>query len=378
MNLYIMTSAYIKNIIYIASPWGAAGGGMYKVSDYLIQTHKKKKSNYELLGLDTRGNKTVAHSFWYLLISLVSILRGKLSGKLVGVHVNMAERLSVFRKGIIILFCKLIGVPTILHLHAAQFPIFYNSIPRFLKFLVRGLFKLPQKVIVLGATAQKFVTSDLRVKVEKVEVIPNGVPSASLPRRKFDSSKNFEILFLGNLTERKGVTDLLKAINSKVLLGEQGFILRLAGGGNIENYKTYVSENRLDNFVQFEGWVDQQSASKLLANADVLILPSYDEGLPLVILEAMANSVAVICTPVGEIANFLKDEVNAIFVAPGDMNALCTAISRFQNDSTFREKVEQVNLVYFDRFFSLEKFYQTMQSSYRVAFNSSQINSPVA
>lgn len=359
-----------KSIIYIASPWGPAGGGMYRVADYLIQTHAKKETNFELLGLDTRGNKTAVHSLWYLLRSLLMILRGRLNGTLVGVHVNMAERLSVFRKGVLILFCKLIGVPTVLHLHAAQFPIFYNSIPRFFRLLVRGVFRLPKKVIVLGGAAKKFVGEKLLVPDERIEIVANGVPAPISLRRKFDGTKIFEMLFLGNLTERKGVTDLLRAIKQMTLHGDGNFLLRLAGGGNVDYYKKFVSENQLEDIVHFEGWVDQQQASVLLANADVLILPSYDEGLPLVILEAMGNGVAVICTPVGEIANFLKDEVNAIFVTPGDVDGIGNAILRLQSDHTLRENIELTNLAHYDEFFSVEKFYQAMVNNYVQAFNS--------
>ena len=364
-----MSPSKSKSVIYIASPLGAAGGGMFRVADYLIQAHEKKESTYQVLGLDTRGNKTPIYSLWYLFRSLATILKDRLNGKLLGVHVNMAERLSVLRKGIIILFCKLIGVPTILHLHAAQFPAFYHSVPDCFKFLVRGIFKLPQKIIVLGASAKNFAISDLKLEAENVEIVPNGVPPSSLFRRKFDTSKKFEILFLGNLVERKGVTDLLNAIKRNISSGDPGFVLRLAGGGDINHYKNYASKNGLDTHVRFEGWVDQHNASRLVANADVLILPSYDEGLPLVILEAMANGVAVICTPVGEIPHFLVDEVNAIFVPPGDVDSISLAISRLQNDRVLRERLEQANLVCFDEFFSVEKFYQLMVCKYGEAFN---------
>jgi len=363
-----MSQKKSKRFIYIASPWGAAGGGMYKVADYLIQAHEKTDSDFQLIGLDTRGNKTAAHSLYYLFESLIMILEGRLKGNLIGVHVNMAERLSVFRKGAIILFCKLIGIPAILHLHAAQFPIFFKTSSSSIRFLVRYIFKFPVKIIVLGDSARKFVINELSVEEEKVQIVPNGVPSAVHTRRKFDESKIFEILFLGNLTERKGVSDLLHAIKKKLLTGDNGFFLRIAGGGNVEKYKKYALENGLADYVSFQGWIDQRAASELLANADVLILPSYDEGLPLVILEAMANGVAIICSPVGEIPHFLKDEINAIFVRPGDVSGINSAISRLQNDLSLRENMERKNLVDFEEHYSAEKFYQAIVKNYEHAF----------
>ena len=65
-----------------------------------------------------------------------------------------------------------------------------------------------------------------------------------------------------------------------------------------------------------------------MAAADVLVLPSYDEGLPLVILEALAIAVAVVCTPVGEIPTALSNGVNAHFVKPGDVAGIAAGLHR--------------------------------------------------
>src|ERR1700757_2343315 len=99
--------------IYIAVPWSPAGGGMYKVADYLIRAQAAKTPDHaaQLRPLDTRGPGAAWASFGSLAKAMAKIVRGKIDGGLAGVHVNMAERLSLFRKGMIVITCYLLRVP---------------------------------------------------------------------------------------------------------------------------------------------------------------------------------------------------------------------------------------------------------------------------
>ena len=94
-------AAQSSKFIYIACPWSPAGGGMYKVADYLIgaQAQHTRGHAARLEPLDTRGPGTAAASLFVLAGALGKLVRGRMSGKLAGVHVNVAERLSLFRKG---------------------------------------------------------------------------------------------------------------------------------------------------------------------------------------------------------------------------------------------------------------------------------------
>ena len=96
-----------KKYIYIACPWAPMGGGMFKIADYMVQSQYVDEKYPQLLPLDSRGGGAAFISFFVVLKALFFILKGKLTGQLVGVHVNVAERLSFFRKGLIILFSKL-------------------------------------------------------------------------------------------------------------------------------------------------------------------------------------------------------------------------------------------------------------------------------
>ena len=353
--------------IYLAGPWGPKGGGMFKVSDYLIQNQASPPPGHaELRHLDTRGNGNALLSMLMLAIAVGKITTGRLSGRLVGVHVNMAERLSVLRKGLLIGWSRLLGLPVVLHLHAAQLHRFYRGLPAPLQALTRRVFGMANHCLVLGHSSRDFVVNELHIPAHKVEIVINGVPPPVLPRRIRHRDDPKRILFLGNLSERKGVSDLLRAL-AMPGLGYK-LVVNIAGGGNVAHYAAMAETLGISHFVRFEGWVDQEKAAELIAAADVLILPSYDEGLPLVILEALANSVAVVCTPVGEIETVLTDGVNAQFVVPGDENSIASALHKTLNDDDFRHRLEANGHATYEAQFSIYRFFDTIAAVHKSIF----------
>ena len=349
-----------SHFIYIACPWSPKGGGMFKVADYLIQAQDHGAHEAAALRpLDTRGSSNALYSLWILATALVKLAQGRWSGKLSGVHVNMAERLSVFRKGTVVVMCHALGVPVVLHVHAAQLPHFYRKLPSPLQTMTRWVFSLPPVCVVLGEEAQRFVIEELMVPRHRVEIIINGVPEPSYQRRVAAESPIQRIFFLGNLSERKGVSDLLQALSLPGFNTAQ-LEVTLSGGGDVAAYQAKARALGIDGFVRFTGWTNQQQVAQLMAQADVLVLPSYDEGLPLAILEALANSVAVVCTPVGEIPTVLSDGVNACFVKPGDARGIAHALQRVLNAPLFRQNLEQNGRRLYEEKFSLARFFTSV------------------
>ena len=329
---------------------------MFRVADYLIQAqHTFPTETAELRPLDTRGGGSWLFSLWVLAKALVKIIQGRLSGDLAGVHVNVAERLSLFRKGAIVALCRMLGIPVVLHLHAAKLPYFYQKMPGFLQGLTRWIFSLPASCLVLGDKAHQFVTQDLKVPAGQVEIIINGVPEPVYARRAAQEWEMQHVLFVGNLSERKGVSDFLQAL-AQPGLKNSSMQVTLAGGGDVLFYQTVAQQLGIDGFVKFMGWTDQQQVAQLMAQADVLVLPSYDEGLPLVILEALSNGVAVICTPVGEIPSLLTDGVSACFVQAGNIHSIAESLQKILTDFEYRATLERNGRALYEQRFSLMRF----------------------
>lgn len=347
--------------IYIACPWTPKGGGMFKVADYLIQAQSSSTppAAAQLRPLDSRGGGNAVYSLWVLATAVGKLVGGRLTGRLAGVHVNMAERLSLFRKSVIIISCRALGIPVVLHLHAAQLHHFYRTLPRVLQAITRWVFSLPASCLVLGTAARRFIVDELKVPESRVEVVINGVPEPVEAPREFIKNAPQRILFLGNLSERKGVSDLLSAL---ALPGFDTSRLEvvLAGGGDIAAYQAKACALGVDNFVWFEGWSNQAKVAWLMARSDILVLPSYDEGLPLVILEALAHGVAVVCTPVGEIPSVLTDGVDVCFVQPGDIAGLASSLQRVLQTPELRRAMGRNGRALYEHRFSLTRFFASV------------------
>jgi glycosyltransferase involved in cell wall biosynthesis len=334
---------------------------MFKVADYLIQSQAARAPAHaaQLRPLDTRGGGSAVYSLWVLLTALAKVVRGRLGGHLAGVHVNVAERLSLVRKGAIVALCRAIGVPAVLHLHAAQLHHFYHSLPGPLQAMVRWIFSLPESVVVLGTASRRFVTEELGVPPARVEIHNTGVPQRAHAREPAEPGAPGRILFLGNLSERKGVSDLLQALALPALRSER-IEVTLAGGGDVAGYEAKARQLGIAGFVHFTGWVDQKQVARLMSRTDVLVLPSYDEGLPLVILEALANGVAVVCTPVGEIGSVLSDGVNACFIKPGDVPGIAAALGKVLREPDLMDTLGRNGRALHEQQFSLSRFFSSV------------------
>jgi len=354
--------------IYLAGPWTPVCGGIFKIVDYLIQSQAPwaGRRSAQLRPLDTRSGGPAVFSIWSLFTAVVKIVIGRLQGGLAGVHVNIAERLSLVRKGVIVIACRLLGVPVVLHLHA-QMRNFYLRLPRPLQRMTRWIFSLASGVVVIGPAAQRFVIEELRVPHERVNLVFNGVPEPADAPRKQRGDEVQQLLFLGRLSDLKGVSDLLYAI-ARPGFDRRGVRLTIAGGGDVAGYAAKARALGIADLVRFEGLCDQAQVERLLAQADVLVLPSYDEVLPLVILEALANGVAVVTTAVGEVPSLLTDGVDTLYVKPGDARDIAAGLQKVLGDPQLQETLEHNGQALYRRQFSLPGFFAAVARIHRRAF----------
>jgi glycosyltransferase involved in cell wall biosynthesis len=205
------------------------------------------------------------------------------------------------------------------------------------------------------------------VPAERVAIVINGVPEATLPRRKAQPGGPQRVLFLGNLSERKGLTCLLQAL-SKPGFDRARLQVVIAGGGDVAGYQAKARALGIDEFVKFEDWCDQEKSARLLAASDVLVLPSVNEVLPLVILEALANRVAVVCTPVGEIPSLFTDCVDACFVTPGDADDLAAVLQEVLQEPGLMEAMGHNGRALYQQQFSLPRFFSSIARIHQRTF----------
>ncbi len=148
------------------------------------------------------------------------------------------------------------------------------------------------------------------------------------------------VLFLGDFSRRKGVRDLLAA--APVVLQRRPAVRFVIAGG-APPADVAAQAQLLGAAVHFPGFVRDVDKVRWLQEATLLVLPSYAEGLPVAVLEAMAAGLPVVATPVGGVADIFNDGVNGLLTPPGDVPALADALSRLLADADARQSMGQHN-----------------------------------
>lgn len=158
-------------------------------------------------------------------------------------------------------------------------------------------------------------------------VIPAGVPEDLLTRtRGHHAGARFRFLFVGRLVETKGVLDLLSAF-ALILSRGVDAELDLVGAGPLENaVREHTRASDEHDRIRLHGALPHDKALEAIAAADALVLPSYGEGSPLVVAEALSLGTPVIGTSVGALPDLIG--ADGLLVEPGDVDSLATCMER--------------------------------------------------
>ena len=203
------------------------------------------------------------------------------------------------------------------------------------------MFAAAEQTIVLGNEAEHTLRAALELPDARILVLPNAVPDPHpSPRGGLASvaAGPVHLVFLGYLSARKGVPELLQALASPALAALP-WRATLAGGGPVDEFRARAAALGLADRVAFPGWIDQSASSALCAVADILVLPSYAEGLAMSVLEGLAHGLAVVATPVGAHAEVIEPDQSGLLVPPGDIAALGAALARVVGDRGMRERL---------------------------------------
>ena len=186
------------------------------------------------------------------------------------------------------------------------------------------------------------VARDLRELGSKVHLLPHGVDLQRFTPRPSRSNGVLRLLAVGRLVEKKGFHFLIAALAGLKI----PFTLTIAGDGpERERLRQLIILNNLENRVVFCGSVTHSELPRMYAEADVVVVPSIQDrtgdrdGLPNVVLEAMASGRAIVATDAGAIASAITDNENGLLVAAGDPVALGQAIRRLAEDIELRERM---------------------------------------
>lgn len=256
-------------------------------------------------------------------------------------HIHMSYKGSFFRKWIVVKISKTFNRKIVLHLHGSEFEVFYNSSSKIVKNMIKSIFEDSDRVIVLGEKWEHIIRSIS--KNAKIEIFNNAV---EIPKEKVTWCNNeINILFLGVLIKRKGVYDLIESIrilknNGTIDNKKLNFIIGGAGSEE-KQINELINKYKLHECVEMKGWVSGQLKKELIKKAQLFILPSYNEGLPMAILETMSYGMPVISTDVGSISEVVKNNYTGFLIKPGEKENMASLITEIIGDQFEWEKMSQ-------------------------------------
>ncbi|MFT7772013.1 glycosyltransferase [Roseateles sp.] len=263
--------------------------------------------------------------------ALLQLLGALLARRVSVLHAQVASYGSFARKSLLLALARGFGVPTVFHLHGAEFQKFYAGSPAWRQRWIRHSLRSSTRVLALSEAWRDFLLSI--VPEAHVSVLANPVTfPAPAP---IGPPVPGRVLFMGRADRRKGMFDLLAALGQARAHLPQ-LHLHVGGDGDLEAVRKAIAREGLDGVVTLLGWVRGADKERELAEAEIFVLPSYDEGLPMAMLEAMARGKAVLATPVGGIPQAVRDGVDGLLVEPGQPQQLADALLRLGQDAQLR------------------------------------------
>jgi glycosyltransferase involved in cell wall biosynthesis len=304
-----------KPSVLVIGPGRMVRGGTTSVIALLASQPQWREYRCEWLATHDDRNKVA--KVWAAVQALVRMPIALLGKDIVHIHATVWN--SFIRKSIFFFLAKCFGKSVVVHLHAPSAEMLFDqTCPP----LVRRVLLSADAVIVLSPYWESEVKR--RLPSARVVVIPNAVASVGTePRQRISRM----VLFAGELQDRKGYQDLIRAM-AIVLEAVPDAKLTMAGHGAVSQARVLAEELGISRSIEFPGWLRGEAKEQVFRRADVFCLPSYHEGVPMAVLEAMSFGLPVVVTPVGGLPDVVQEGENGYLVPCGDIPALAKALLR--------------------------------------------------
>lgn len=315
-------------VVMIGCSPSSLGGISSVISTY--KRHGFFEDDVKYISSYNSSNKIlVVLNFIFACIKLIYSL---ISFRIDIVHVHSASRGSFWRKYVFLKIASFFSVKTVFHLHSGEFVNFYLCQSLNVQKKIKSFLENVDLVIVLTPYWEKQLSNISRSI--NIKILFNPVDKEL---DVFDRFNN-QILFLGRLRKEKGVFELLESCK---ILSSKGidYHLILAGDGDLDFFEDKCKQLCIDENVTITGWVQGKEKNKYLLSSDVFVLPSYFEGLPIGVLEAMINNVVVVASNVGGIPDVIVDKKHGLLVEPMKVESLVSALQLLLTDESLKEKL---------------------------------------
>lgn len=335
--------------------------------------NSKLKDVYNLIHFDISDKRNISNigrlDFWNIYLALKQIFKLiflHLKEKPDMVYLTIAQNgLAYLRDGLFILVTKLFSkAKVIIHLRGCYFKTFYKNTNVAMKRFIDLTMGYIDRVIVLG-NSLKYIF-ELWFSNDKIDVVPNGTPMNPDVSDKFHRNKSeIQLAFLGNLFREKGIVETVEAM--KYIREQDGRVrLKIAGEWRKQDKDiksgclNMTERNNLENCVEFCGVITEENKEKFLLDTDIFIFPSFYEGHPNVIIEAMAAGCPIISTDTGAIPETVINGVNGFIIEKGNSKAIAGAITKLIVNKELIQRMGKESRRRYEQYYTQEKNIENM------------------
>lgn len=279
--------------------------------------------------------------------------------------------LGLIRDSFTVLLARTFGTRVVVHLHGAYLRRLYDNSSASVRWVIGTALRRVSGAIVLGESLRSIFSGLL--PEDRIYVVPNGIPRDTVSEHEFEllhgqrsqrTGAPLRVVYLSNLMESKGYLDLLRAAGE---CKRRGVPVRVsfAGAwvdGSRALAKAVVAEERLESEIEFLGIVTGEAKWSLLAQSDVFVLPTANDGQPISILEAMASGLPVITTRVGCIEDMVRDGINGYLVEPRNPMMLASKLGTLYRQPDLRLEMGRQSRKTFEKGFSSDEMMRRLEA----------------
>jgi glycosyltransferase involved in cell wall biosynthesis len=286
-------------------------------------------------------------------------------------HIATAVGLSFLKHSVCIVIARVLGCKVLLHPHCS-FYFLYERQSKAWQWFVRKIIGLCHGVLVLSNEWKGLQEANPSCQIF---YLPNAINLSSyvdVGREKIELESDkpcLHVLYLGHLGKEKGSFDLICA--AKTILGqEQRVVFDLVGqeqvAGDMQQLNIQVVDGGFEQFIHIHPAVTGAEKIKLLRSADIFVYPSYHEGMPMAVIEAMACGLPIIATQVGGLPDLVCPGLNGLLVPAGQPDQLAHAIHQLIVNPQMRYSMQASSFRLAQENFNIEKLVSRLLGIYRV------------
>lgn len=332
-------SATAPRVLMVGAHRTRTLGGISTMIDGLLRT--APAAGFSLRHIASQNDECRGLS--KLVLALVALLQYVLTVLVWHPHITLihvGSNASLYRKAIFLTVARWLQQRVVAHFHAGDFDHYYERQSEFGKrFIVAGLRRSHKLIAVSQASAQR-----LRELLpdENIVMIPNGIRMQDFAPQTHERDAFVRVLFVGGMGKLKGERDLLRALQVSAERAPQLRVSLLGHGA--ETVAALCDECGLRARIEHLGPVPHAARAQFFRQADIFVLPSYGEGMPMSVLEALAAGLPVIATNVGGIPELITHCAEGFLFAPGNVSELAEHIVTLANDASLRAQMGRTAL----------------------------------